>query len=403
MGVGASGAYRFTSLLSFTVYDIAAHPDGGVIIVGNVLWDPAGTPSREGAIAHIDDDGSVVWSLRTEWAGNEQFFSVLVDEPNTYAVGLTRRGSGMGNNDEILVSRFSLDGIYSGSLVFGDPASDEHAWDAIRTSDNGMLISGFTTQSGFGNRDAALYKLDATLQPDWSIAIGGRQEDLFRGASEDNDGGFVAVGKRGQSPNTSDNLVAKVDADGDLVYNYNFGDGSAADVMRGIAMLDQGRYLVVGETGSSGAGSLHGYFGVFEPAGDPIVSLSTVGGAGYGVFRNLLPLGGSQFLAFGQIGSASMTDGPWIASVDTSGDITLDWHLAYEADADQRSFGGGGAIRTDGGLAIAMHDVQGTNDATFEPAVLYIDSLGGLDDDCPPHPRRLRSAGLGARQPGHDH
>jgi hypothetical protein len=122
---------------------------------------------------------------------------------------------------------------------------------------------------------------------------------------------------------------------------------------------------------------------VFEPAGDPLLSLSTVGGAGYDVFANVLPVGGGQFLAFGQIGSASMTDDPWIARIDTNGDITLDWHIAYEADADQRAFGGGGAIRADGGLAIAMHDVQGMNDDTFEPAVLYTDSLGGLDDDCP--------------------
>ncbi len=374
--VGASGSYLFPSDLSFTVFDVEAHPDGGVVLVGNVQRDGV----REAAIVHIADDGEILWARRTNLPTNEQFFGVLVEGSAVYGVGLTRRDTGGGNSNEVLVAEFALDGTHVRSVLAGNPGTDEHAWDMIATSGGGFVLTGYTDQTDFGDRDGLLIGFDADLQLQWNIGVGGDGFDQLYGAREDDDGGFLGVGVRGRGPEASDSLLIKVDAAGGLVYSASFGNGGA-DVLRGVAPLASGGYLLVGETSSWGAGSEDGYFGVFNPDGDPAISLSTLGGPGYDVLRSLVPAGGDRFIVGGQAGSAATSEDTWLARIDASGELALDWQFVYDAPRDQRMPTGATAQRADGGIALAVSDFD--NPGEFDPAVLYTDSLGGIDGDCP--------------------
>jgi len=382
MPVGASGAFRQASLDSFTIYDTAAHPDGGVVIAGTLMLPG---DNREATLAHIDDAGEVVWARRTNTPTNEQFFSVIVDGTTVYGVGLTRRDGGLGNNNETLISTFELDGTYGGSTIIGDAGSEEHAWDAIALSGGGIAIAGYTDQTGYGDRDGMLLVLDASLQPQWSVGLGGPGRDQLYSVVEDDDGGLLVVGDVGLAGESSNSLIAKYNAGGALVFSAAFGAGGA-DVMRGVAPLSDGRYLVAGETSSWGAGSADGYVGVFDPSADPMVTISTLGGPGYDVLRELLPLDDGRFVVAGQAGGDG--EDVWLARLDPEGgsaaEIFVDWQHVYEAPRNQRMVTGAAAIRADGGIAAAFHDLEaGGADTTNEAGVLYTDSLGGIDSACP--------------------
>lgn len=378
--VGASGAWRYPSQLSFFMYDMAAHPDGGVIVAG-MVDGPAGN-GRDAVIAHVDDDGAVQWSLRKDAAPNEQFFSVVVDGETVYGVGLSRRDAGQGNTNQVLISEFDLEGTYAGSVLFGSPTSDEHAWEAVALSEGGLAISGYTDQTGFGDRDGLLMVLDDALEMQWAVGVGGPFEDALFSLTEDQDGGLLAVGLLRDSVEVSGSLVTKYDASGSPVFTFEFGNGGF-NTMRGIAPLDAERYLIVGQTSDWGGGGMDGYFGVLEPQGDPIVSLATLGGPQFEALRELIPLGADRFAVAGQAGSVSGTEDAWLLRLDTSDVPTVDFNVVYDSPRNQRMVFGVGAARADGGLSVGLHDFDDENDMTNEPVIIHTDSLGGIDQACP--------------------
>ncbi|MEM6292807.1 MAG: hypothetical protein AAGA54_16150 [Myxococcota bacterium] len=378
--VGASGAWRYDVQLSFFMYDMAAHPDGGVVVAGMV--DTTDGNNRDAVIAHVADDGTVQWSLRKDAVPNEQFFSVVVAGETVYGVGLSRRDVGQGNTNQVLISEFDLDGSYAGSVLFGSPTSDEHAYEAVALSNGGLAISGYTDQTGFGDRDGLLMVLDEALALQWAVGVGGAFEDSLFSLTEDDDGGLLGVGLLRNSAEVSGNLVTKYDTSGSPVFTFEFGNGGF-NIMRGIAPLDGGRYLIVGQTSDWGAGGMDGYFGVLEPQGDPVVSLSTLGGAQFEALRELIPLGDDRFAVAGQAGSVSMTEDAWLLRLDTSDVPTVDFNVVYDSPRNQRMVFGVGAARADGGLSVGLHDVDESNDMTNEPVILHTDSLGGLDQACP--------------------
>lgn len=372
---GASLATRSFGADSFIVWDAVAHPGGGVVVVGNVRASPLAT--RRAAIAHFDADGEIAWARATEWNGNTQFFGVALRGDEFLPVGLSRSGGNGSNTDQVLVGRFGLDGTYQGSVVFG-AGVHEHAWQAVGTSDGGLAVVGFTV-AGLGDRDALVLKLDAALALEWGAALGGPQEDVFRTVAEDTDGGLLLGGHRGNADGSTDSLFAKLDDSGAQVFGLSFGDGGT-DVIRGVAPLDSDRYLLVGEVGSWGGGALDGLIGIYDVgAGAPQLSITTAGAASSDALGKLVALDDGRFVATGRSGAAG-TEDVWLGRIDPSRGPEFDFNVVYDAPRHQRSFGAG-ALRIDGGLAVAFSDRATENDP-WEPGALYVDSLGGLEDMC---------------------
>lgn len=376
--VGASGAFRGTLPDSFIVFDSAADPDGGVVLVGNIQRPSGNGVNREAAIARIDDSGQVEWARWTNWASNDQFFGALVMNSRVFGVGLTRNGANPG--DQILVSEFGLDGIYVGSTVFGTNGN-EHGWSATETSGGGMAIVGFSTAPGFGGEDGLLLKLDSALEQEFAIGIGGANADRFHGVAQDEGGGYVMSGYLGTGADPQA-WIAVVDAAGTFRLSAAFG-GGPADRALAAAPMGRGRYLFAGDTAAWGAGGTDGFLGVLSVGNPPTVEAWTLGGAGYDSLTELVDLGEQQFVVAGMTESGDTADA-WLMQVDASETPTLEWQHAYPLPRQQFVRGSSACQRADGGLAVAFHDGEDGGDTLFEPGVLYTNSAGLIEDRCPP-------------------
>lgn len=368
--VGASSAFRATLPQSFTVYDSAPDPDGGIVVVGNILRGS----NREAAIARLDDSGQVAWASWTNWASNDQFFGALIMGERVFGVGLTRD-----THDQILISEFALDGTYVGSTIFGNGA-DEHAWSAVAGPNGGMAVAGFSTESGFGGRDGILLKLDSSLNEEFAVAVGGSSEDTFRAVSEAEGGGYVMSGFLGSAASRQA-WISIVDAAGTFRLSAAIG-GGPSDQALAAAPLGGGRYLFTGDTSAWGAGSNDGLVGLLTVGVAPTVEAWTVGGAGYDSLTELIEVGDDQLVVAGMTESGETPD-VWLMQVDASGPPTLQWHHTHPLPRHQFVRGPSACLRADGGFAVAFHDAVDGSDPTFEPGVLYTNSVGLIEDGCP--------------------
>ena len=139
----------------------------------------------------------------------------------------------------------------------------------IQTKDGGFLIAGeldVTSSGGEGNSQAKIQhaggdywvlKLDSFGAIEWSKYYGGNFTDTPRGIAVSNDGGYVIVGTSdstdvdiSNNKGTYDFWVIKISPTGTLLWEKNFG-GSQIDEARGIIKTDDGNFLVVGDTTST--------------------------------------------------------------------------------------------------------------------------------------------------------
>ena len=134
-----------------------------------------------------------------------------------------------------------------------------------RLSDGGFVAaatfdapSGSTQEHAKGKADAVLVRYDADGGELWRGWVEGEKADLFNGVTEADDGGFVAVGAtqstkfdlEGKSRGGQDGLLAKFDAQGNLVKTATFG-GSGKDVLQRITPAVDGGFIVVGSSAST--------------------------------------------------------------------------------------------------------------------------------------------------------
>ena len=109
-----------------------------------------------------------------------------------------------------------------------------------------------------GKSDAVLVRYDASGGEQWRTFVEGEKADLFNSVTETDDGGFLAVGAtqstkfdlEGKSRGGKDGLLAKFDAQGNLVKTATFGGSDADELTRVTPALDGG-YVAVGYTNST--------------------------------------------------------------------------------------------------------------------------------------------------------
>ncbi len=159
----------------------------------------------------------------------------------------------------------------------GDPVWA--ALDGLETADGGYLLAGSTNYSHRNTRqeDVYLVKTDPAGEVVWAKAYGGDDFDRGNAVLQANDGGFVVLGETASSgAGDWDMLLLKVDADGNELWSKTFG-GSAQERASAIQITADGGYILAGSTKSSGAGGSDLYLIKTDDLGNEIWS-RTYGG-----------------------------------------------------------------------------------------------------------------------------
>lgn len=127
-------------------------------------------------------------------------------------------------------------------------AGDDVAYDVRSTTDGGYVMAGKTNSFGSGNYDGYVVKTDALGNVQWSKVYGGAAEDVINKIMQTGDGGYVFTGTtRSYGGTFSDAWVVKLDGSGTVQWAKRFGENTAfGEQGLNICLTSDGGYAIIG-------------------------------------------------------------------------------------------------------------------------------------------------------------
>lgn len=229
------------------------------------------------------------------------------------------------------------------------------ALDGLVTSDGGYLLVGSTNHShnNTAREDVYLVKTDPAGEIVWAKTFGGDKFDRGKAIMAAEEGAFVIVGETASSgAGDWDVYVVKVDQDGNEIWDKTFG-GPGRERANAVQKTSDGGYVVVGGTAPAGSEAGDIYLVKVDAAGDEIWAKSyggEYGEEGYAIYPT--PDGG-YFVVAELVHRAGVytQQNPdiFLLKIDASGNQV--WSQVWEEDGIQ----GGYALApaADGGYVIA--------------------------------------------------
>lgn len=200
---------------------------------------------------------------------DETFKTVIKIDGGYMACGqaVSNDGDFSGNHgyDDIWLVKLDTAGNIIWQKTLGGPDLDA-VNKMIRTSDGNFVLVGYVVYMSFGSpqqnsSDLLVMKIDAAGNIMWKWALGGLWDEHAYSVIETNDGGYVITGSLGhKSPfsyyPTTDAWLIKLDANGNKLWEKLMG-GSNNDNFNNIIKRPDGGYLLTGTTSSTDVVSGH--------------------------------------------------------------------------------------------------------------------------------------------------
>ena len=249
--------------------------DGGLLAAGissSPNLDGLTVQNTDAILVKYDKDGAIEW--QQNWGGiiNDTFFSAVQTDDGGYVaagltgpilpIGLTTHGM----MDAMLV-KYDADGNMLWQKNWGGAALDYFHSVAEDTDGNIIAVgeSASTDIAGLTNHvnddevsegDAVIVKFNDTGNMLWQKNLGGSSRDLFNSVALTDDGDYLVAGYAEStdvsgltSLGNKDAIIAKYDADGNMLWQKNWG-GSAGDELFSITPSTMGGYAAVGYSDS---------------------------------------------------------------------------------------------------------------------------------------------------------
>jgi len=184
---------------------------------------------------------------------------------------------------------------------------NDHAQDIINTFDGGFCVVGATSSFGLDNSQLYLLKLDSTGAIEWSRTYGGPGVEWGNAVIQTEDSGYVAIGyTNSYGRGGYDLYLLKVNSSGSYEWDFAHG-GEDWDFGNDVVEIDDGRYVLVGETYSSGAGDRDAWFLIYDEDEDPKpLNDETFGQEGADFFKSVIRASDGSLYA---VGGSTHSDG----------------------------------------------------------------------------------------------
>ncbi|MFN0036031.1 MAG: T9SS type A sorting domain-containing protein [Saprospiraceae bacterium] len=247
--VDAAGAVLWSKTIGGASFDdharsVIAVPGGGFLVSGVSV--AVGSTATNSIFTRLDQNGNTLWSRTYTSAISNILLSNYIDGNTIHASG------GMDSEAAYLRLDLATGSILSSNAYAG--SGNEALYYQQPTQDGNLVIADHTHSAPTGE-DVELWvqKIKpATGQTLWS-KVYYRANDNLRGRIERvNDGGFLLVPYDNFNTAQADALLAKIDANGNLQWSYNYG-GNASDRLFKAVQTQDGGFVAVGDTRSSGA------------------------------------------------------------------------------------------------------------------------------------------------------
>jgi hypothetical protein len=237
---------------------VTATPDGNYVIVGNSLSIVEDATSNV-YIVKINDAGEVLWENHYGGPEHEEAKDITATAEGLAIVGSSE--SYTSGRWDIWLLRTDTDGNELAHHSFGGK-DNEMGNAVIATQDGGLLIGGYSYSFSAGSLDAWVVKVDRNGQEAWSKNFGGLSTDEAFSLVELADGSFVMAGytevyvPNADFENTSAEgynvLLVKLDLKGNKLWERSIG-GDHNQKAFAMAKANEGDGLVV--VGSTDQGS----------------------------------------------------------------------------------------------------------------------------------------------------
>jgi len=229
--------------------------DGGYIVAGYTKSFGAG--ESDVYILKLDPSGNKVWDATFGEGSWEGAYSVQETNDGGYIVAGWTQSFGVAMVD-VYVLKLSSGGELQWYRTFGGDRR-EVAFSICQSSDGGYVFAGYTESFGARMMDVYIVKLDENGNKVWEKVYGGSNNEEAWSIRQTSDGGYIVAGyTESFGAGGKDVYVLKLDANGNKVWEKTFG-GSSDDRGRSIQQTSDNGYILVGRTGSFGAGDVDVY------------------------------------------------------------------------------------------------------------------------------------------------
>lgn len=260
--------------------------DGGFAIVGYSMSSDGDGSNNEGFhdnwILRLDAVGNILWEKSFGFSGHDHaydvvettdggfFFSGFLDITASNGQGSdgkveTGKKSGAGTTahgvGEFWGTKIDANGNLQWRRYFGGTNNDR-SHSVVQANDGGFVMAGFSESNDFdisssrGSYDFWMVKVDDSGNLVWERSFGGREIEVAYAMVNSHDNGYVVAGHSfsndqdvANNHGGSDIWVIKVNDDGNIVWEKNFG-GSDFDDARGIARTLDNGFIISGNSKS---------------------------------------------------------------------------------------------------------------------------------------------------------
>jgi len=240
----------FGGALKDQAYSLVQSSDGGFAIA--VETTSFGAGGWDVMLVKTDVYGNMQWYKTYGGAGTDYVNSVILTADGGYLLTGHTNSWGAGGYDVNVIKTDSLGNLQWNKTYGG--AGQDRAYGAIRTSDGGYALAGYTDSYGAGLTDYYLIKIDFAGNMQWNKTYGGTNGDNAFAVVQTSDGGYaLAGGQLSFGAGNHDYWLVKTDSTGNMQWNKTYG-GPDTDICRSLIKASDGGYALAGFTNSSGNG-----------------------------------------------------------------------------------------------------------------------------------------------------
>lgn len=239
----------YQSPLDGDFFDMIPTADNGYLMLSTTRR--GGFGNIDMFVRKIDSEGVEQWTRNYGDTGDEYGRTIIPTSTGDFLIAGSMQQIGLVYTDQYIVM-IDSDGNFQWSNFY--PFTDDQAaYSALQVTD-GYLLLGYTDQTGGGDDDVLLTKIDTGGELLWQKTYGGIRDDRGTQLVEDTDGNILILGyTHSFSDGYRDAYLIKVDRLGEVIWETYYG-GNQDDTPRDLVLHSQGGYLLAGSSESYGDG-----------------------------------------------------------------------------------------------------------------------------------------------------
>ncbi len=221
--------------------------DNKLILVGSFTDE---TGNRDFQLSKTDLNGNLIWQKEFGGIYSDQAKDVIELQSGGFMLMGITQSFGLGPASMYVV-RTDATGNEIWSRTFGGDGIDGGS-ELIEINGFEVMLLGFTSSFGAGDRDVYLQRVSVDGDSLWSATYGGAGYEESQAFQRTSDGGFVMSNHTASEEPNHSLMATRLDAGGTVIWQQEFGTPTAHEGGEGMLVNSEGNYVFLGRTNSFG-------------------------------------------------------------------------------------------------------------------------------------------------------